>query len=672
MTQTAGKKNVSIINKLGAAVPKRYLKHRVLLIVIMAVLVLGYVFIFMPRTGFTDTAQGAKSTARELTAGSYATQEVTLDGGTLKSLLIDFDTYYRRNVAEYTVEVFRADGSPLTEADGTPVKKIFNADKMVDGVPFGVSLPPQAVSDGETITVKISTDQAQPNRALGLVIKTGGKTPPAQVWVNGNAEALSGSLSIQAGYDSFSKNAVAIAVILIIALALAILFWGDKLHVNTLILLLIFGVMFSLVTPVWDTPDEGVHNASAVLFSEGQLTAAGGEIPNSYESIKQNNMKPLTEQTLSGTPQDANSQYTPWGGGKFFLGFIPQAMGVGIAKLLSLDMAAYFYMGRIFNAIAYAIMAFFAIKRVKKFQILFAAVSLLPMSLMIAGSYNPDGVTYGLGLLLASQFTNMCYEGEGKIDWRQMLVFGIMAALLVMNKYTLGLLCLLPLFIPASRYANKKTKWLLGIAILAVCLLGSLLIVMWQNAGSGGGSSLTGDVNSQGASVTQQLGWILSNPSAALSVYSKTIVGNLGNDLMQLFTIGQLSYDVYSIFMLIYFGFLALVAFGYARQDYREERCVGNASLSLVSRGMVLLAILGSVLLTYIALHLTWTPVGADTILGVQGRYYVPLLALLPLLGQNSWPRVTKDVYFRSRINIMFLAAIIAAITLVTTILKYY
>ncbi len=672
MTQTEGKKNVSIINKLGSALPKSYLKHRVILIILMAVLVFGYVFIFMPRTGFSDTAAGAKSTARELTAGSSVTQEVTLSGGTLKSLLIDFDTYYRRNVAEYTVEVFTADGTPLTEADGSPVKKVFNADKMTEGVPFGVSLNPQAVSAGETIRVKISTDQAQPGRALGLVIKTGGNTPPAQVLANGRTEALSGSLSIQTGYDSFSKNALAIAAILVIALAVAILFWGDKLHINALILLLIFGVMFSLVTPVWDTPDEGVHNASAVLLSEGQLTAAGGNIPDSYEAIKQNNMKPLTEQTLSGTPQNPNSQYTPWGGGKFFLGFIPQALGVGIAKLLSLDMAAYFYMGRIFNAIAYAILAFFAIKRVKKFQIFFAAVSLLPMSLIIAASYNPDGVTYGLGLLLCAEFTNMCFDRKREIDWRQMLTFGIIAALLVMNKYTLGLLCLLPLFIPASRYVNKKTKWLWGFAILAACLIGSLLIVLWQTAGSGGGSSLTGDVNGQGASVTQQLAWILANPSAALSVYSKTIVGNLGADLMQLFTIGQLSYDVYSIFMLVYFAFLALVAFSYARQDYREQMCENNVSLSLVSRGMVLLCILGSVLLTYIALHLTWTPVGADTILGVQGRYYVPLLALLPFIGQNSWPRVTEDAYHRSRINIMFVAAATAAVTLITTLLKYY
>ncbi len=672
MTQTDGKKNVSLVSRLGSAVPRSYLKHRLLLIIIMAVLVLGYVFIFMPRTDFSDTAQGAKSTTCELTAGSYATQEVTLSGGTLKSLLIDLDTYYRRNVAEYTVEVFRADGSPLTEADGSPVKKVFNADKMADGVPFGVSLPPQAVGAGETLTVKISTDQAQPNRALGLVVKTGGNTPPAQVWTNGHAEALSGSLSIQAGYDSFSKNAVAIAVVLVIALALAILFWGDKLHLNALILLLTFGVMFSLVTPVWDTPDEGVHNASAVLLSEGQLTAAGGEIPDSYEEIKQNNMKPLTEQTLLGTAQQQAREHTSWGGGKFFLGFIPQALGVGIAKLLSLDMAAYFYMGRIFNAIAYALLAFFAIKRVKKFQIFFAAVSLLPMSLMIAGSYNPDGVTYGLGLLLCAEFTNMCYDRVRSIDWRQMLVFGVIAVLLVMNKYTLGLLCLLPLFIPASRYVNKKTKWLIGLGILAACLIGALGLVLWQNSGSAGTSSLTGDVNSQGASMTAQLSWILSNPSAAFSVYSKTIVGNLGDDLMQLFTIGQLSYDVYGIFMLIYFGFLAVVAFGYARQDYREELCELNVSLSLVTRGMVLLAILGTIVLTYVALHLTWTPVGADTILGVQGRYYVPLFALLPFIGQNSWPRVKEDAYKRSRINIMFVAALIAAITLITTLLKYY
>jgi hypothetical protein len=41
--------------------------------------------------------------------------------------------------------------------------------------------------------------------------------------------------------------------------------------------------------------------------------------------------------------------------------------------------------------------------------------------------------------------------------------------------------------------------------------------------------------------------------------------------------------------------------------------------------------ILGSVLLIYLTLYMTWTPVGAVLIEGVQGRYFLPLLPILIL-----------------------------------------
>ncbi len=661
--------------KLGQAVPKKYLKHRILLIVLFAVFVFAYVFVFMPRTTFQETAVGTKQSAGELTAGMSVSQKITVHSGTLKSLLIDFDTFYRRNVAEYTVEVFRADGSPVLETNGQPMVRVFNADKLVEGSSFGVSLPPQQVADGDEFVVKISTDDAQAGHALGLLMHVDkeGTGQPAVVTENGAEQTLKGSLSMQAGYESFSKNAIILAAILVIAVALAILFWSNKLHVNVLILILIFGVLFSLITPIWDTPDEGQHTASAFLLADGQLSAGGGDILQSYDSLKENYTGTLVNNTLSDVQQGNVHEYTSWGGGKFFLGFLPQAVGLWLGKLLQLNMAGYFYIGRIFNVLAYAVLAFFAVKYAKKFKLFFAVLALMPMSLVLAGSYNPDAVTYGLALMLGAYFTNLYFNQAYKIGWRHMLVFMLLAALLIMNKYTLALLAALPLFIPISRFENKKTKWLLGLAVVAVCAIGAMGIVLWQTAGAGGTSALSGtNVNDQGASRVLQTQWILQNPGAAFSVYSKTIVGQMGDQLLQLFNIGQLSYSVFNIFSLIYFGFLALVALAYTRYEYRPERIAGNVAVPLWSRALLLLAILGTVLLTYVALHLMWTPVGADTILGVQGRYFIPLFVLLPFIGQNAWPLVGRETYERGRLNIQFVAVLIAAVTLLTTLLKYY
>jgi hypothetical protein len=47
-------------------------------------------------------------------------------------------------------------------------------------------------------------------------------------------------------------------------------------------------------------------------------------------------------------------------------------------------------------------------------------------------------------------------------------------------------------------------------------------------------------------------------------------------------------------------------------------------------------AVLSSIELIFVALYLTWTPVGADRVDGIQGRYFIPLLPVLLFLLPGS------------------------------------
>jgi hypothetical protein len=70
-----------------------------------------------------------------------------------------------------------------------------------------------------------------------------------------------------------------------------------------------------------------------------------------------------------------------------------------------------------------------------------------------------------------------------------------------------------------------------------------------------------------------------------------------------------------------------------------EERREGPR----VQETLLILAIgVACLFATYLALYLTWTPVGAKRIEGVQGRYLLPLLPLLGLaLPRVAVPRAT-------------------------------
>ena len=62
--------------------------------------------------------------------------------------------------------------------------------------------------------------------------------------------------------------------------------------------------------------------------------------------------------------------------------------------------------------------------------------------------------------------------------------------------------------------------------------------------------------------------------------------------------------------------------------DQREEE---KTKPALWQRGAILLAVFCVLCLIWTALYLSFTPVGADQINGVQGRYYIPLTLLLLL-----------------------------------------
>lgn len=644
------------LGKIKNAAVGENLKQRIILIILFAVLTLVYVLVFMPRTSFEQPLGEKTSIGEEITAQNPYEQTFSPKEGTMKALGIAFSDNSRRNLAEYTIEI-------LNDAGDTITAHVFNADKVADGEFFYVSVPNVEVPAGAEYVLKISTNEAEPGNALSLYLtETGGAV-------------------LDLGYESFSGNIILIAVIMIIAVALAILFWSDKLHVNVLVLLLIFGVMMSLVTPIFDVPDEPEHFAKTLMMANGDFFRShedGGLVSDSITGLYRDIGKTLADTSLHGETLSSSQHYTLLGSGQFFFGYLPQAIGVFFAKLFGAPLLGLFYMGRIFNAICYAVLCFFAVRMAPKFKWFMAVMSILPMAVFISSSYNPDGLIYGLSMLLVAYFIKLYFSDGFKISYKQMILFAVLCALIAMKKYNLMPFCLLPLFLPASRFEKRRTKWISAAVVIAATLLCAIGIFFMISAmdmqyASAGNSSLSpGGVNEMGASMYGQLGFMLENPSAAGSVFSKTILANLGNNLGEMFSFGWMSYSVYNIFIYIYFAFLAVVAFAYTRYEYEGSGRQSMRPVSLISRVGILIIIALIIVATYVMLYLSWTPVGLDTVLGVQGRYFVPVLMLLPFLGQNVAPTVDKGAYKRAYYNIQFVAVGILAVSFITTVLQYY
>lgn len=277
-----------------------------------------------------------------------------------------------------------------------------------------------------------------------------------------------------------------------------------------------------------------------------------------------------------------------------------------------------YYLGRIFNALAYAVLAYIAIRLSGKAKQLIMMVAFIPMNLVLAGSYNQDSVSLGLAYIIVSLFISWVSDSEKKVRNRDLILYVIICCLLATMKLPYVLLIGLLLFIPKSKFNGR---FFYGKVISAVLCVGAVT-VFWFLLSQ---QVKLANFQLEGADLRGQLMNLIHHPQDYLPVIFKEILLSVSH-LDQLFNFGWLDLSMNEVLIPIYV-FYTLIALAN----------VGRFKIPLISiigAVLVSLAIIGLISLT---LYLTWTPVGSYTVLGVQGRYYLGVLALmLPVIVSCS------------------------------------
>lgn len=179
----------------------------------------------------------------------------------------------------------------------------------------------------------------------------------------------------------------------------------------------VFGGFFMLVTPPLQTPDETVHFLRAYQISEANPVIdrvdgkVGGRLPKSlgdtiaetttnpqisfYPSAKYDAGKTYRSLSIDDDGQkevydfSATALYSP-------VSYMPQAVGVGVGRLLGLSPVVMMYLGRLCNLATWIALIALAIKFIPRKKWVVAAVGLLPMALSQAASLSSDVVAVGL------------------------------------------------------------------------------------------------------------------------------------------------------------------------------------------------------------------------------------------------------------------------------------
>lgn len=403
---------------------------------------------------------------------------------------------------------------------------------------------------------------------------------------------------------------------------------------------LVLGIFYmAAITPL-SPPDEAHHYNSAYNLSNYLLFQwKNPEIANSahfdYRELSAHvnassaYLRVMTEWLLPGVqgrqmpvPNPRSLSYP--------IEYIPQAVGLVVGRTLNLNFFGVFYLGRLTNLLFFTACVYFAVKRIPRFKGLLALTALLPMTLHQAASYSYDTFINGMALLFIASLVRE-YSGEGKMTWKDFLWLLIPGALLTPAKAVYSAMLLPALLIPECRFGGRKQKWgaIAGAFLICVSMLVAVnfssILDRVQSA-----ASEYGEANQRIGHRTYSVGFVLEHPMETARIFWDTLK-YLGKDWFKCsigWRLSGMSLDISSEYINIFAGLLLLSVLFCGS---------GEPRVTAAQRAAFLICACLVVLLTMFGMFTGWTPDGAETVGGVQGRYFIPILPLLFITFSGNW-----------------------------------
>ncbi|MFI5141972.1 MAG: DUF2142 domain-containing protein, partial [Bacteroidia bacterium] len=412
----------------------------------------------------------------------------------------------------------------------------------------------------------------------------------------------------------------------------------------------LFFIVFNLVTPPLQAPDEFNHFYRAYQISEGQFlpnkvdNRLGGEIPNCInkfvfpfdnaatewrltlskkEMLNGFSIK-YTKDTIKFKDFPNTSYYSP-------VSYLPHALALFITKKLHCSVATMYYAGRLLIFLTWLFCMFFVIKIVPVYKWLFTCICLLPMNIYVTNSFSADTVSNILSFLFIALILRHSFS-ENQFRFKDLLPLLIIIALLALAKVVYVGLVLIFLIIPIAKFKGKKQFFLFAASLFSVAFVFALY---WSNVVM---SKYTPYVDYNPAyrewiclthysNYYQQKAYILSHGTYFLKVIYHSIfnhpmwflegyIGVFGNS------------DIPISKWLILLGYIVLIFIALFEKN--------KFKFNLLQKAILFSAAFCAFALLLLSQHLTWDAVGETVVDAVQGRYLIPLFPLLFIMFSNQ------------------------------------
>ena len=435
---------------------------------------------------------------------------------------------------------------------------------------------------------------------------------------------------------------------------------------------LFFGVLYVFILPPFQSVDEGMHFFRTYQISEGNFLAkkidgkVGDEIPLSLSDFydmytpfiknidKKTNLAQM-KNNFQLQVNDREREFTQFTNTALYspVCYISQLPGVVAGKLAKVSLGGIYYLGRLSNLIAYCLLVFFALRITPFFKCPMFLLALMPMSLSLAGAYTCDVAVLGLNFLwMAVILKTMTLPQTVKFTNKWIITLAVLGVLIALSKSYILLLPLIFL-LPPRLFNTKKDYFISVLGILAVAFAG---LAYWSFCIKG----LSLDMNDSFANSAMQMEFIKTHPLAYILVLIKTFFVKTPRLLITM--IGVLGWQDTKLDWITYIAYPVLIYFAVRADNF-------DFKLEKWQKVLIWAVLIAGTVITYTSLYIMWSPVGNSVVLGLNGKYFIPLMLPLCLIFKNS---IAKYDYEKVKLAIIIAVILILASSELSLLHRFY
>jgi uncharacterized membrane protein len=399
-----------------------------------------------------------------------------------------------------------------------------------------------------------------------------------------------------------------------------------------LICSLIFGLFFVIATPPLQAPDGKAHFARALQVSSGNFYHGSfvDEIPfgitdywsQRFENVQINKIKlswpKLKAYLLSDASSLQNSQrhfcrtpafvYHP-------ISYLSSGAGIALSRFFNLPSILSLYMGRLMNLLVWIFLSWTGLRIIPFFKWESMFLMLLPMSLFMGSSISADSFNNAVCFLLICSIFSLLYNSKENLSPGILGLITACTFAAACGKQIYALLFYLICF-AYNQFKTRRFFWLYIAGTSFLIILGGSWVLLNP-------TPTAIDSNTAFQQLTQTFFTPLKILLFTLGHYHRTYLEQFIGVLGWLDTFGQ------EFIYVMYTAILILIL---------PVMCTTSHKIPRLLRFTAAVLILFYVSTLILTLYLVWhssIPFICD---GVQGRYFIPFMLLVPFVFAKTVP----------------------------------